>query len=186
MHLAIDYGSKLAGTTALCWAADGQLHLAQSAKKQDADVFLQNKIDELAPSAVFIDAPLSLPGVYTGHGHDYFYRACDRAVAAMSPMFLGGLTARAMRLRAEFPDLPFFEIYPAYLARTILPEAKFYKKENLSGFCGLLSQMLPLPFAEQPKNWHQVDAVLAWLSGWRYGRGEALVFGEEPEGVIVV
>jgi uncharacterized protein len=186
MILSIDYGSKLAGTTAVCFEKNNQLHLAQSVKKQDADAWLRQLISTKKPAAVYIDAPLSLPGVYRGEGSDYFYRAGDRAVGAMSPMFLGGLTARAMQLRAAFPAIPFFEIYPAHLRRTLLPEASFYKKSNLPGFCEMLSQLLPLPLAQPPENWHQADAVLALLSGWRHGRGEAEAFGDEKEGVIWV
>jgi hypothetical protein len=106
MILSIDYGSKLAGTTAVCFEKNNQLHLAQSVKKQDADAWLRQLISTKKPAAVYIDAPLSLPGVYRGEGSDYFYRAGDRAVGAMSPMFLGGLTARAMQLRAAFPAIP--------------------------------------------------------------------------------
>jgi predicted nuclease with RNAse H fold len=185
MHLAIDYGSRLAGTTALCFEKNGSLQLLQSAKKQDADAWLRQVIAEQKPGAVYIDAPLSLPGVYTGRGSDYFYRIADRALGAMSPMFLGGLTARAMQLRAAVPAVPFYEIYPAQLVRTLFPGDVFYKKE-LPAFLEKLTGILPLPLAVLPENWHQTDAVLAWLSGWRHGRGEALTFGEEWEGVIRV
>jgi len=186
MILSIDYGSKLAGTTALCFEESGQLLLLQSSKKQDTDAWLRQHISTKKPAAIYMDAPLSLPGVYRGEGSDYFYRACDRALGAMSPMFLGGLTARAMQLRAAFPAIPFYEIYPAQLRRVLLPEAAFYKKSNLPEFCEMLSELLPLPLAKPPENWHQADAVLAWLSGWRHGRGGALKFGEDGEGVIWV
>lgn len=164
---------------------DGQLQLLQSAKKQDADAWLRRIIAEQNPTTVFMDAPLSLPSVYRGFGSDFHYRACDRAVGAMSPMFLGGLTARAMQLRAALPELLFHEAYPAQLVRTCWPSGLFYKND-LSSFLVNLAEMLPLPFAKQPENWHQVDAALAWLTGWRHGRGEALSFGKEDEGVIWV
>lgn len=186
MHIALDYGSKLAGTTAVCFEKNKRLHLLQSAKKQNADEWLRRLIAEKKPDAVYIDAPLSLPGVYRGIGSDYFYRAGDRAVGAMSPMFLGGLTARAMQLRAAFYEIPFFEIYPAQLRRTLLPQAAFYKKSNLSGFGEMLAELLPIPWVQPPENWHQADAVLAWLSGWRCMNGEALSFGEPAEGLIWV
>lgn len=186
MHLSIDYGSKLAGTTAICWAENKQLKIVQSEKKKDADLFIQKYISELKPGMVFIDAPLSLPSAYFGKGKDYFYRKCDKELKAMSPMFLGGLTARAMKLSSQFPDIIFHEIYPAQLRRLILPEAIFYKKEKLEVFCELLENILPYIFLEQPKNWHQVDSALAWLSGWRYEKGKAEIYGEEKEGIIIV
>ena len=99
-HIGIDYGSKMAGTTVIAYLKSGKLHFAQSQKKKDADLFVENWVAQHQPRAIFLDAPLSLPGVYTEPEayDDYFYRAGDRLLRAMSPMFLGGLTARAMRL----------------------------------------------------------------------------------------
>ena len=37
IHLGIDYGSKLAGTTVICFEKNKQLHFLQSEKKKDAD-----------------------------------------------------------------------------------------------------------------------------------------------------
>ena len=37
MHFGIDYGSKLAGTTVICFAHNKHLEFIQSEKKQDAD-----------------------------------------------------------------------------------------------------------------------------------------------------
>lgn len=183
--VAIDYGAKLAGTTVVCFEENGKLYLQQSSKKQDADEWLRQIIEELNPVAVFMDAPLSLPGVYHGHGNDFHYRACDRAVGAMSPMFLGGLTARAMQVRAVLSSIPFYEIYPAQLVKTLFPGCVFYKKE-LTMFLEKMTKNLPLPFAKKPENWHQVDAALAWLSGWRHSQGAAKVFGAPEEGLIWV
>jgi predicted nuclease with RNAse H fold len=183
--LGIDYGAKLAGTTAICCAKNGQLQLLQSSKKKDADVFLRSIITAQQPSAVFMDAPLSLPSVYRGIGSDFHYRACDRAVGAMSPMFLGGLTARAMQLRASFPNLPFYEAYPAHYVRLFFAGTTGYKND-LDLFLEMLMERLPYPFAKHPENWHQVDSALAWLTGWRHGRAEGISFGEVREGVIWV
>lgn len=186
MHFGIDYGSKLAGTTAIAWDADGKLHLAQCARKQDADAWLFKQIEALKPFAVFIDAPLNLPGVYRGKGDDYFYRACDKATQAMSPMFLGGLTARAMRLRSRFPGLLFYETYPSHLVRTLFLKKELYKKKNPALFAAELAARLPCPLASALTNWHQVDAMLAWLSGWRFQKEEAVIFGDEKEGLILI
>jgi predicted nuclease with RNAse H fold len=181
--LGIDYGAKLAGTTAVCFAKNGQLQLFQSSKKKDTDVWLRSIITAQQPSAIFIDAPISLPSVYKGIGSDFHYRACDRAVGAMSPMFLGGLTARAMQLRASFPHLPFYEVYPAHHVRLLFASAMGYKTD-LELFLEKLAERLPYPFAKRPENWHQVDSALAWLTGWRHGRAEGITFGEAREGMI--
>ena len=184
-HLGIDYGSKLAGTTVICFEKNSQLHFLQSEKKQDADIFLRKNILELKPSKIFMDAQLSLQGVYQKNGDDYFYLKCDREVNAMSPMFLGGLTARAMKIRASFPEIPFYEIYPAHLVRILFSDNPFYKKD-LNSFSQILESQLPVGLSAHPCNWHQVDAVLAWFSGWRFKNNTAIIFGEENEGIICV
>jgi predicted nuclease with RNAse H fold len=179
MHFGVDYGSKLAGTTVVCFEAHGQLHLKGSAKKEDADKFLQSLIDELQPERVFIDAPLSLPSAYYGKGNDFFYRECDRLTKAMSPMFLGGPTARAMKLASQNSSVKFLETYPAALAAELdIPSSR--KAENFSK----LSEFLPMPPKNKIVNGHQYDAVLAWLSGNRYLAGKAKILGEESEGQV--
>ena len=183
--IAIDYGSKMAGTTVICFAKKNKLHFLQSAKKKDADAFLKKNILALNPEKIFMDAPLSLPGVYFAKGDNYFYRQCDREVGGMSPMFLGGLTARAMQLKAGFPEVLFFEIYPAHLVRVLFLKDKSYKK-NMTGFCEMIKKEMPVGFFELPKNWHQVDAALGWLSGWRYLNEKAEMYGDQKEGVIYV
>lgn len=189
---AIDYGSKLAGTTALAlWPGQGDVALLQSSKKQDADIFLQKILQEVAPDILAWDAPLSLPGVYRGLPGctDYFYRAGDRAVQAMSPMFLGGLTARAMRLCAnlQLPNTQVLEAYPGGLARLLaLPKERYKQKETAP------SELLPLLQAAfppeiilpTPRNWHQFDALLALLTGWRFTQGLTMSYGDPAEGLI--
>ncbi len=183
--IGIDYGAKLAGMTVVCYANKGCLHLLQCAKKQDADAWLRSIIAEQNPSAVYMDAPLSLPGVYKGEGHNYHYRNCDQVLGAMSPMFLGGLTARAMQLRAAFPAIPFYEVYPAQHVRMQFAGAMGYKTD-LDIFLEKLAERLPLPFAQQPNTWHQVDAALAWLTGRRHASGVAVSYGNIEEGLIWV
>ncbi|MEZ5058281.1 MAG: hypothetical protein R2879_14700 [Saprospiraceae bacterium] len=191
MIAGIDYGSKLAGTTYVAYDQNGQIHLTGVEKKKDADLWLQNLIPELKPEYIFMDAPLSLPGVYSGDGEDYFYRKADRDCMAMSPMFLGGLTARAMRLKAFFKkiDLKIFETYPARVVDTQPGLPDLYRKKDknaLQPFVEKLEKLLPYDFAKRPETWHEADAILAWLSGFRYAMGKALSFGDEKEGLIWV
>ncbi|MEO1259708.1 MAG: hypothetical protein AAFZ15_12965 [Bacteroidota bacterium] len=183
--IAIDYGSKMAGTTVICFAKENKLQFLQSEKKKDADAFLKKNILTFKPVKIFMDAPLSLPGVYFANGENYFYRKCDQAVGGMSPMFLGGLTARAMQLRAGFAAVDFYEIYPAHLVRILFSKNKNYKKD-IPVFCEILKKELPLDFFEMPQNWHQVDAALGWLSGWRFLNNKAAIYGDQKEGVICV
>lgn len=189
MHLGIDYGSKLAGTTAICYERDAKLFVIQSQKKQDADLFIKKTVKELKPTQIFIDAPLSLPAAYFGRGDDYFYRACDRELKAMSPMFLGGLTARAMKLTDSLrkQGLDCYESYPAALVREYEELASNYNKKSKVN-----TQILKILYAiigmkiETLVSYHQIDAVLCWFIGKRYLSGEARAVGEKDEGQIVI
>ncbi len=192
MHAGIDYGSKLAGTTAICWAENHKIRFGQSQKKKDADQFIQDWAAGHSPKHIYIDAPLSLPGVYTSIAgcSDYFYRAADKALNAMSPMFLGGLTARAMRMKQQLQDngIEVWEAYPGGLARQLPLDAGRYKKDNayLTAASLVLAELTGLEMPEPPKNWHQFDAGLAFLIGQRRLNGTAEPFGQEAEGFIWV
>ena len=190
-HIGIDFGSKLAGTTALAYWGENQVNIIQSEKKKDADAWLSKEIKLKNPSLIGIDAPLSLPGVYRDlAGFDnYFYRQSDRELKAMSPMFLGGLTARAMRLRANLSEYHFIEIYPAILAQRLHLKALGYK-QKLSNLPKVLEELaVHLPFAFQIsdiKSWHAFDALLAYWSVYRFRNQEHDIFGDPDEGQIVV
>ena len=190
----IDYGSKLAGTTAIAFANEqAQVELVQSAKKQDADQLILEWANARRPRRVFLDAPLSLPGVYKDETRyrDFFYRECDRKVQAMSPMFLGGLTARAMRLRAELAALgtEVIEVYPSQLADVLQLDRSQYKKHIAYIPTVVETIFTALPYSIQNESitsWHQVDALLAFLSGYRFWKAQHLTFGNPQEGIIIV
>lgn len=192
--IGIDYGSKLAGTTVVAFANnDNVVEFATSEKKKDADKFLLNIAADLNPKSIFLDAPLSLPGVYTmpEQYDNYFYRASDQLLKGMSPMFLGGLTARAMRLKKQLEqqNIQVFETYPAIHAQRFELKKLNYKKQlqYIDGVVDFLHKALPFSFDNQQiKSWHQVDALLAYYSGFRFMNSEIEQFGEENEGVIWV
>lgn len=182
--LGIDYGSKKAGTTAIAYVEAGLLHVEQSVKGKDADRFVREVVEARGPAVVYLDAPLSLPGVYRGAGTDYHYRKADRALGGMSPMFLGGLTARAMSLAATLREAghEVIEVYPAHTARLQFPDAGY--RSDLEPFTAALTKHLPHPLATPPASWHAVDAVVAWWIGWRHQAGEATPVGDAEEGVV--
>ncbi|WP_439883124.1 hypothetical protein ACSX1A_08115 [Pontibacter sp. MBLB2868] len=194
-HMGIDYGSRLAGTTAVAMVQNGLLEVWQSTRGQDADKWLLNLTKALKPNTVFIDAPLSLPKVYAADdaftsGSEYFYRVCDKEVQAMSPMFLGGLTARAIRFRVTLAEqgLPALETYPSQLAKLLFEHLPGYKKdpEALPVFTEALQSLLPVSIAASPSNWHQFDSLLAWFSGFRHLQGQSILYGDAREGRIIV
>ena len=194
MSLAgVDFGSKLAGTTVIA-SCQHAPSLFRSEKGRDADAFLLSELLRLGVRTVFLDAPLSLPGVYTGlAGHDDFlFRTGDRALGAMSPMFLGGLTARAMRLKKQLDDagVQVYETYPAAQAKRLELPTLGYKRERAhlpAVLEALLPHLSPFPFEPSAvQSWHDVDALLALLGGLRREKGEAVFWGSEEEGGVWV
>ncbi|RDV16467.1 DUF429 domain-containing protein [Pontibacter diazotrophicus] len=193
-HMGVDYGAKQAGTTAAAMLLHGQLQVWQSAKGQDADKWLIDLLQKLQPKVLYVDAPLTLPKVYTQANHsptsDYFYRQADRELQAMSPMFIGGLTARAIKLRVQLAEkgVAVLETYPSALVRQLLPQLPNYKKglAALPEFAEVLQGLLQYKLLEIPQNWHQFDALLAWFSGYRHQVGQSLLYGDAREGRVII
>jgi len=189
----VDYGAKLTGTTVIAYTEQNKVQFLQSEKKRDADQFLLQKIEALHIDLVFLDAPLSLPGVYRDlPDHDnYFYRKVDIELKAMSPMFLGGLTARAMRLKQQLEQsrVKVVETYPSHLAKFFQLKEYHYKKQKqyLAACSDFLIQQLNWSYeVSTPQNWHQLDALLAFYSAWRYKNGQYQDFGTAEEGMVIV
>lgn len=184
-HIGIDFGAKKAGTTAIAYELDCQINVIKSNKNEDADSFINSFLESNNIKHIFIDAPLSLPKVFTSkdksNSSNYFYRKCDIETKAMSPMFIGGITARAIKLKDSFPDIKFIETYPKLLAHKI--DHVNYKKNKLI-FVKTIEEYFEINLEEQ-KTWHEIDAVLAYLSGCRYLKNEHHSFGEEDEGIII-
>jgi predicted nuclease with RNAse H fold len=190
----IDFGSKLAGTTVVALGEpDGCPELFPCAPKKDADRFLKELLLRERPGMVFIDAPLSLPGVYRFPDRyaDYFFREADRALRAMSPMFLGGLTARAMQLKDLLANegISAVETYPGYLAEILGLKDLGYKGKSdqiepvQEALRSAFPALTPLP---RCRNWHEIDALLAFCAGVRWTKGQHLEFGLEEEGRIFI
>ena len=124
MVFGVDFGAQKAGTTVISGIESGRLVFRRSKKQRSADKFLIGFFSKRDPALIMLDAPLSLPGVLRElpEYSDYFYRVADRELSAMSPMFLGGLTARAMKLAAKFTKIghTVVECYPAKTGRILL------------------------------------------------------------------
>lgn len=190
LHVGVDFGARMAGTTAVCYAYGQRIFFAQSGKGKDADGHLLAVLGELKPKRVFMDAPLSLPGAYAGNGADFHFRECDKTLKAMSPMFLGGLTARAIQLKnlLEPEGYMFFEAYPAGVVRKVLNQHPMYdKKGSVSdAFIAFLEKHFDVKFEIKPVNWHQIDSFLAWCVGTRFEHSEAEAYGNPCEGLVWV
>lgn len=193
MIAGIDYGSKMAGTTAICLLVGDHLEIFQSEKKKDADGFLAETLENHHFSGqIFIDAPLSLPlAYYENPDHpDFFYRKCDRETGAMSPMFLGGLTARAIQLSHTLSkeDYHLYESYPGGLAKLLALDEMGYKgkKESIVPIVRKLESEFEIMLKEIPLNWHQVDSLLCYIIGMRFHAGKVKAIGDPEEGLILI
>lgn len=188
----IDFGSKLAGTTVICYTTGTTVQFAASQKKQDADAFILDFFSAHPVELIGIDAPLSLPAVYSNKNQsDYFYREADKALGAMSPMFLGGLTARAMRLSHQLnhSSSQVIEVYPGALARHLNLSNWGYKKEreHIPATADVIHAHLT-NFdirTEDLHSWHHVDALLCFLTTQRFLNNRAVLAGNVHEGIIV-
>ena len=195
MIIGIDFGAKLAGTTVIARMYDhNKVDFFASAKKQDADQFI---VDFIGANEdvwlAYIDAPLSLPKIYSQGGGEgnYFYREADVATGAMSPMFLGGLTARAMKLSVELTKLgvKVVETYPSKLADVLKLKGKEYKtgRPQIAALCEELKEVSGFMFDnEQVETWHHFDALLCLYSAKRHEIQASMVFGDANEGTITV
>lgn len=182
----IDYGSNLSGNTVLCVNENNKLNLYFSKKGRNTDVWLYDLINEIKPALVGIDSPLSLPAVYSNKKyHDYFYRQCDREIKAMSPMFIGGLTARSIKLKEllENKSISIYEVYPSgYLRARGIPVLK--RSHNKTEF---FEYLLSLKIDHgKIKNIHALDAMIAWTITVNIFSGEAKAIGDKKEGLIYV
>ncbi len=180
----------MAGTTAICALEGARLKIVLSQKNQDADLFIKDFISTAASECqIFLDAPLSLPIKYlTGEGTDYFYRKADKEMKAMSPMFLGGLTARAIQLKdwLEASDHQVLEAYPAAAAKRLSLENLDYKKKegDIDIVSAVILTELGLELKTKLKTWHEVDALIAYWIGIQYLNGNCKTAGDPQEGLI--
>ncbi len=191
----IDFGSKLAGTTVISIAEKvSGFYSFKGAfsviKGKDADLFLANYFKQFDFKYVGIDAPLSLPKVYKlNKGSEYFYRKGDKELNAMSPMFIGGLTARAIKLKDKFSSdsLNIFETYPKAKASELGLIDFGYKTKDPDSFTACIDFIENLSgWKLNLNNWHQFDSVLALLSTIDFAENKAKSFGDEEEGLIWV
>ncbi|GIV28015.1 MAG: hypothetical protein KatS3mg027_1829 [Bacteroidia bacterium] len=190
--LGIDLGNKASGNTALCFLNQNQLQFIQPTKKVDELNIILEIIKKHNIHLVCIDAPLTLPAVYyqTPEFNDYMYRQCDKLCKAMSPMFVGAFTARAIQLKniLQEKNIQVIEVYPKMLIETLNLKDYYPKKKDKNISIALLKHLkyqIPFNFIK-PETLHQLDAMLCWHSGFRYLNNLHQQYGNKNEGIIVV
>jgi predicted nuclease with RNAse H fold len=191
----IDYGSKYTGNTVIAILQDKDILFLEVDKQVDADEFIFNAARHFSPSLIFIDCPLSLPGIYTKVEGctNYHFREADKELKAMSPMFLGGMVARAMELTDRLTALKceVLETYPKVLAHQLKLKGKGYKGSSLGlkDCKRFMEKMLESDYqidVDDITSWHHFDALLSLLSAIRHVQGKSHVYGSPQEGEIVV
>lgn len=180
----IDYGSKMAGTTSICYLEGDEIKVLRSVKNQDADQMILSFCASFQPDLIAIDAPLSLPGVFRNlKGYDnYFYRKCDQALKAMSPMFIGGLTARAMKLKSQLTIAEVIEAYPVYRGKSLGLEEFGYRSKSAD--YSVLIQKLGFEQMIEIRSSHDLDALITYEIACRYKQGKSSHVGDAAEGLI--
>lgn len=191
----IDYGSKLTGNTVISVFHEGSIFFLDMDKGVDADSFILNAAEHFMPTKIFIDAPLSLPGVYRNLPgfNNYHFRKADLELSAMSPMFLGGLAARAIELKERLQALGLnaFETYPKILANRLKLKNCDYKgsQQSLPGCAEEVLKALPESIKidkNEIKTWHHLDALLALISAINSLFRKPETFGHKEEGLIYI
>jgi len=190
----ISYGSKLSGNTVIAILNINKIYFLDVEENTDADDFIFNAAQHFKPDVVFLDAPLSLPARCCGKkGNDFHFRKADIQLKAISPMFLGGITARAMQLksRLENESTKVYETHVKSQACNYKLIDLGYKKEDnhlISCRNTLKEKLSPSLFfdCQEIKTWQHLDAFLALFSAMRFVMGRADTFGNAKEGLIYV
>lgn len=187
MKAGIDFGSKLAGTTTIAFRENHLLIIQSIDKGKDSDAWLLDKILHFKWKEIWIDAPLSLPGKYFGKGDSYHYRQADIDLKAMSPMFLGGLTARAVQLKDQLSayEVQCFETYPSATLQRLKSASLYSKKQHPDiQLWEELEELLLLEIVTDKRRTHEFDAALAFYAAELFHQGKGLKCGNDAEGWI--
>jgi len=188
----VDYGAKLSGNTAVAILKKGKVELFKTKVKENADDFIVEVLSKHQVKMVFIDAPLSLPRSYQGTKEEtepeFFYRQCDKETGAMSPLFLGGLTARAIALKycLNRKEIEVYETYPSYLCRLLNIERVKTADGVFEMFHRIKNELNGLFGNIEPQTIHEIDALLALYSAIRFCQQQHVVLGDASEGEILV
>lgn len=188
----VDYGAKLSGNTAVAVLKKGKVELFKTKVKENADDFIVEVLSKHQVKMVFIDAPLSLPRSYQGIKEEtepeFFYRQCDKETGAMSPLFLGGLTARAIALKycLNRKEIEVYETYPSYLCRLLNIERVKTADGVFEMFHRIKNELNGLFGNIEPQTIHEIDALLALYSAIRFCQQQHVVLGDASEGEILV
>ena len=191
----IHFGGLLSGDTVVAIFQKSGIVFMEVDEGINSDEFILNAAEHFKPGHVFIDAPLSLPGIYKEIDgcEDYHFRHADLDLKSISPMFVGGFAARAMRLKDELKKagIEMYETCPKTTAKRFGLPSKGYKgsAQGLKCCRNDLSSRFHhnIEVAEEDiKNWQHLDALMSLMAAMNYDQGCADKFGNEDEGLIFI
>ncbi len=192
----IHFGSKLSGNTVISLIKQNKIYFLDVDKEVDADIFIYNAAKHFKPDVIFMNAPLSLPGVFSNKVDcdDHEYRSADKEICSISPMIIGGVTARAIALKKKLEselNTKVYETCSKAQAHNYELMKMGYKTTQLrlhSCRNHLESKLNPrLMFCCQDvKSWDHIDAMLSLITAMRFVTGQALPYGNPDEGLIYV
>ena len=191
----ISYGSKLSGNTVIAILNINKIYFLDVEENTDADDFIYNAALHFKPNVVFLDAPLSLPARCCGKkGNDFHFRKADIQLKAISPMFLGGITARAMELKSRLESIGNIQVHETHTKAQacnykLIEEGYKKSNQNLIACRNTLKEKLSTNLffdCQDIKTWQHLDAFLALFGAMRFVMGRADTFGDAKEGLIYV
>ncbi len=187
----VDLGGKNTSNTVVCYSEKKALYFYQPTGKNTHEKFMHFLIDHDF-NEVFMDAPLSLPKGYFSNitlDFEHFYkRKADIELNAMSPMYLGAFTAQAIYIKHKLQEhnISCYEVYPKALIQE-LNIKNYHKKLSNQDIKKVLAN-LNLPYSlnyKTVKSMHHFDALLCWLTGYRYQIKKHKQVGLPEEGIII-
>ncbi|MCH8555192.1 MAG: hypothetical protein LAT76_08545 [Schleiferiaceae bacterium] len=191
----VSLGGKYTGDSALAIYSNGQILIVQPDEGVDSDAFSTQVIEQFAPEIITIDAPITIPGALTKTSgcFDYHFRQADKECGCISPMIIGGRTARAIELKSVWEKLgkEVYETSPRLLARDFGLREMGYRKTglHLRNCAALLKASFnpDINLAERDiSNWTRLDALLALMTAMKIETKTATSIGNPEEGLIWV
>ena len=154
---------------------DGSYSVITSSVFGDEQIL--EKIDQVNPDLIAIDAPLSWGEKFRPAEREMIkdgYRLLPLNMNSMKE-----LTKRAIRLKERI-NYPSVECHPTSSAKALKIE-----KKPIEAFVKACERKFSLKFKNIPKNQHEVDAVLAALTAKFYLLDKCRIYGKEGEEIIL-
>lgn len=182
MFLGIDLAASSKRFSGYCALSSSDMVCVTGVVKNDEEIV--EIALSIKPKVIAVDSPLSYA---LGGGS---FRKCDLEakrrgfmVLPLSIPSMAKLTERGVKLRERLEGAGFevIEVFPTggFKALGIRPPKKRFE-EALSGLRRLGLKL------HSVKSVHELDAIMAAYTAYKYFKGEVEIFGDPAEGIIVI